>query len=112
MTLVGVILLIGGLCSAAAQILGGVTEFMKVAALAQAYDLPIAPHGNQEVHVHLVSAIPNGLIVEYYRGTVDLMWGKLFKEHLVLKDGYLEPPQRPGFGIELNEEALKPYRIA
>ena len=59
--------------NADAQILGGVTEFMKVAALAAAYDLPVAPHGNQDVHVHLVSAIPNGLIVEYYRDTVDPM---------------------------------------
>jgi D-arabinonate dehydratase len=98
--------------NADAQILGGVTEFMKVAALAQAYDLPVAPHGNQDVHVHLVSAIPNGLIVEYYRDTVDPMCGKSFKEQLMLKDGYLKPPDRPGFGIELNEEALKPYKIA
>lgn len=98
--------------NADAQILGGVTEFMKVAALAQAYDLPVAPHGNQEVHVHLVSAIPNGLIVEYYRDTTNHMWGRVFKEHLILKDGYLEPPERPGFGIELNEEELKPYRVA
>ena len=47
-------------------ILGGVTEFMKVCALAQSNDLDIAPHGAQEVHIHLVSAIPNGLILEYY----------------------------------------------
>jgi len=98
--------------NADAQILGGVTEFMKVAALAAAYDLPVAPHGNQDVHVHLVSAIPNGLILEYYRDTVDPMWGKSFKEQLMLKDGYVEPPDRPGFGIELNEEALRPYKIA
>src|SRR5205823_4159825 len=43
--------------NADAQILGGITEFMKVAALAQCYDLSIAPHGSQEVHIHLVSAI-------------------------------------------------------
>jgi L-alanine-DL-glutamate epimerase-like enolase superfamily enzyme len=40
------------------------------------------------------------------------MWGKTFKEQLLLKDGYLEPPNRPGFGIELNEAALKPYRLS
>ena len=37
-----------------ALILGGITEFMKVAALAQANDLDIAPHGSQEVHIHLL----------------------------------------------------------
>src|SRR5262245_11277469 len=43
--------------NADAKILGGVTEFMKVAALAQSYDLDIAPHGSQDIHVHLVAAI-------------------------------------------------------
>ena len=57
--------------NADAKHLGGVTEFMKVAALAQAYDLDIAPHGAQEIHVHLVAAIANGLILEFYGGTFD-----------------------------------------
>jgi L-alanine-DL-glutamate epimerase-like enolase superfamily enzyme len=92
--------------------LGGVTEYRKVAALAQAYDLPLSPHGNQELHVHLGAAVPNGLIVEYYRDNWDPMWGKTFKETLRLnEDGTLSPPERPGLGIELNEEALAPYRV-
>ena len=94
-----------------ALVMGGITEFMKVAALAQAHDLPLAPHGNQDVHVHLVSAIPNGLTVEYYRGSTDPMWGKMFKETLQVEDGHVSPPNRPGIGIELNDEALSQYRI-
>ena len=94
-----------------ALIMGGVTEFMKVAALAQAHDIPIAPHGSQDVHVHLVSAIPNGLILEYYSDSTDPMWGRMFKETLKVEDGYVRPPDRPGLGIELNEEALAPYRV-
>ena len=93
-----------------ALITGGVTEWMKIATLAQAYDLPIAPHGNQDVHVHLVSAIPNGLTVEYYSGSTDPMWGKMFRETLRVENGVLRPPDRPGLGIELNDEALAPYR--
>ena len=106
--------LIQNRCAAIIQpdglIMGGITEFMKVAALAQAHDLPIAPHGNQDVHVHLVSAIPNGLTVEYYRGSTDPMWGKMFKDTLQVKDGHVSPPDRPGIGIELNDEALAPHR--
>jgi L-alanine-DL-glutamate epimerase-like enolase superfamily enzyme len=98
--------------NADAQILGGVTEFMKVAALAQANDLPIAPHGNQDVHVHLVAAIPNGLIVEFYRDSVDPMWGKFLKHHLELRDGHVSPPERPGLGIEVNEAAINQFRVA
>ena len=94
-----------------ALIMGGITEFMKVAALTQAHDLPIAPHGNQDVHVHLVSAIPNGLTVEYYRGSTDPMWDKMFKETLQVEDGHVSPPDRPGIGIELNDEALAPHRV-
>lgn len=98
--------------NADANILGGVTEFMKVAALAQAHDLDIAPHGDQNVHVHLVSAISNGLIVEYYRDTVDPMWRKMFKETLLLNDdGTLSPPNRPGLGVDVNEEELRPFRV-
>ncbi|MCY4652890.1 MAG: mandelate racemase/muconate lactonizing enzyme family protein [Dehalococcoidia bacterium] len=92
-------------------IMGGVTEFMKVAALAQAHDLLIAPHGNQDVHVHLVSAIPNGLTVEYYSDSTDPMWGHMFNETLMVEDGHVSPPDRPGFGISLNEEALAPHRV-
>ena len=94
-----------------ALIMGGITEFMKVAALAQAHDLPIAPHGNQDIHVHLVAAISNGMTVEYYRGTTDPMWGKMFKKTLKVEDGHVSPPDAPGIGIELNDEALAPYRV-
>jgi D-arabinonate dehydratase len=95
-----------------AMIMGGVTEFMKVAAIAQAHDLPIAPHGIQEVHVHLVTAISNGLTLEFYGGATDPMWGQMFKDELQIKDGFVSPPDLPGLGIELNDEALKPYRVA
>ena len=61
---------------------------------------------------NLVSAISNGLIVEYYRDSVDPMWRKMFKETLLLNDdGTLSPPNRPGLGIDLNEEALRPFRV-
>ena len=95
-----------------ALIMGGVTEFMKVAALAQANDLDIAPHGSQYVHIHLVAAIPNGLILEYYRDSVDPMHGKVFREELELKDGRVYAPNRPGLGLEINKDALAEYRVA
>ena len=92
-------------------ILGGVTEFMKVCALAQSNDLDIAPHGAQEVHIHLVSAIPNGLILEYYRDTVNPMHGKIWENELVLRDGYVYAPDLPGFGLNPKWKDLEPYRV-
>lgn len=94
-----------------ALILGGITEFMKVAAMAQAHDLDIAPHGKQQVHIHLVAAIPNGLILEYYRESVDPMHGRMFLEDLEIRAGRVYAPNRPGLGLELNREALADYRV-
>ena len=61
-----------------AQFSGGVTEFMKIVALAQAHDLAIAPHGNPELHVQLAAAAPNALIVEVARIDGDSIWDMTF----------------------------------
>ena len=99
--------------NADAQILGGITEFMNVASLAAAHDLHIAPHGAQEVHIHLVAAISNGLILEFYRETVNPLHGRIFKESLTLdEDGCVSVPRTPGLGMEPNWEVLEPYRVA
>jgi L-alanine-DL-glutamate epimerase-like enolase superfamily enzyme len=98
--------------NADAKEMGGITEWMKVAALAQAHNLDMAPHGPQEVHVHLVCAVANGLIVEFYRDSFDPMWGKLYCSALSLNpDGTLSPPTAPGIGLEPNYKVLEPYRV-
>jgi L-alanine-DL-glutamate epimerase-like enolase superfamily enzyme len=98
--------------NADAIICGGITEFMKIAHLAQAYDIDIAPHCPQEIHIHLVAALSNGLVLEFYRDTVDPMWGKTYHHTLRLnEDGTVSPPDVPGIGIDPNVEQLAPYRI-
>ena len=94
-----------------ALILGGITEFMKVAALAQANDLDIAPHGSQEVHIHLVAAISNGLILEYYRDSVNPMHGKIWEHELEIEDGYVRAPDRPGLGLVPKWDTLEEFRV-
>jgi L-alanine-DL-glutamate epimerase-like enolase superfamily enzyme len=94
--------------NADAKVMGGVSEFMKVAAMAQPMDIKIAPHGAQEVHIHLVAAIENGLILEFYDDSFDPMWGQIYDETLQLgKDGCVEAA-----GIKPRFDALKNYRIA
>ena len=44
--------------------------------------LDVAPHGSQDLHIHLVAAISNGLILEFYRDSVDPMWGQMFRDTL------------------------------
>ena len=95
-----------------ALIMGGVTEFMKVAAMAQSHDLPLASHGTQDVHIHLMTAIPNGLILEYYSTSTDPLRTEMLVENLQVVDGFVSPPNKPGLGIEPNEEVLGRYRVA
>ncbi|MCF3935848.1 mandelate racemase/muconate lactonizing enzyme family protein [Acuticoccus sp. M5D2P5] len=96
-----------------AKILGGVSEFMKVAALAQAHGLDISSHGTQDIHIHLMAAIPNGLMLEYYRDTHDPLWLHMYKNPLMLNpDGTVTPPDEPGIGVFPNFEVLKEHRVA
>jgi L-alanine-DL-glutamate epimerase-like enolase superfamily enzyme len=99
--------------NADAKVLGGITEWMKVAALAQAHDLVIAPHGSQDIHISLVSSISNGLLLEFHRDSTNPMWQKAYKNPLTLNDdGTVSPPEVPGAGIDPNYDELNQYRIA
>lgn len=94
-------------------VVGGVSEWMKVAALASAYDLPVSSHYFHDVHVHLMAAAPNALIAEYFLRELDIMvFDEVVREPLRPVDGYLTVPQRPGLGMELDEEKLERYRVA
>jgi L-alanine-DL-glutamate epimerase-like enolase superfamily enzyme len=99
--------------NADACILGGITEFMKVAALAQAYDLDIAPHGTQDVHVHLVAAISNGLILEYYpQSHYGPLTKEIYRTPLELNDdGTVSPPNVPGLGLDFDLKPLAPFKV-
>jgi len=97
--------------NADAQVLGGITEWKKVADLAMASHILVAPHGDQEIHAHLVSAIPNGLIVEYYDNNLNALKEKMFTNHLTLDaEGNVAVSDLPGIGFGINFEALDEFR--
>ena len=78
---------------------GGISNWLKVAALAEAFNLPVVSHLLPEIHVHLVSAIPNGLTVEY------MPWSfRLFEEVPEPVNGELIVPSKPGLGLEFSRE--------
>lgn len=98
--------------NADAQVLGGINEWEKVANLAQANHILVVPHGDQEIHVHLVCAIPNGLMLEYYDTEINVLRDAIFEEKLELNDdGTVSPPQRPGLGVKIKWDELEKYRI-
>lgn len=96
--------------NADAQCLDGVTGWVASTELAVEHGLLVAPHGDQEVHVHLAAAAPNALMVEYYHGA-NALRESMFVEKLALNaDGTVSPPDRPGLGFVLDEARLEPFR--
>jgi len=92
--------------------MGGVTEFMKVAAMAQAHGLHIAPHGNQQAHLHVMAAIPNARLLEFYPPNVSSIEANIFiHQAKVNTDGTVTVPEVPGAGMDPNWAALEPHRI-
>ena len=88
---------------------GGITEWMKVAHLAHAFNLPVAPHAYQLVHLHLACATPNLKVVEYL-GISEESDKIAYKEWAAPKDGMWSPdPNKPGLGLELDPDAVEKY---
>jgi L-alanine-DL-glutamate epimerase-like enolase superfamily enzyme len=84
---------------------GGITQWMKIAGMAEAFNLPVVSHLIPEIHVHLIAAIPNGLTVEYMPWTL-----ALFEETPKLEAGQLVVPAKPGLGLAFDQAAIKKYQ--
>ncbi len=89
---------------------GGVTEFIKIAAMADAYGLPVCPHHTEFIDASLVAAIPNGLFHEYLQEFFDPM-AQVLVDHIKPENGEISPLNKPGFGIEINEEAIEKLKV-
>jgi L-alanine-DL-glutamate epimerase-like enolase superfamily enzyme len=85
---------------------GGVTPFLRVAALADQRGVPLAPHFVMEIHIHLAAVQRLEPWVEHFD------WLEpLFNERLALRDGRMIVPTRPGLGLTISEEAAA-WRVA
>ncbi len=91
----------------------GVVQSMKIAAMAEAYEMNIAPHNfyghlSTMMSAHFAAAVPNFRILEI---DIDLVpWhDELFTDVPEIVDGYLILPDRPGWGIDINEEAVRAH---
>ncbi|MDP7277523.1 MAG: galactonate dehydratase [Planctomycetaceae bacterium] len=90
---------------------GGLLETKKIAAMAEAHYLTVAPHNplggaSTAVSTHFAASTGNFLILEYRLDTVGAN-KNLLKTPIRYDDGYLVIPETPGLGIEVNEEAIK-----
>jgi L-alanine-DL-glutamate epimerase-like enolase superfamily enzyme len=78
--------------------IGGITPFLKIAAVADLARLKLAPHFVMEIHIHLACAYPHESWVEH------IEWLEpAFEERLEIRDGRMFLPDRPGLGFSLSE---------
>lgn len=95
---------------------GGLTESLKIAHMAQAANLPIAPHIHGSAvavaaAVHLLGAVRNGSMAETVFPAHALM-NELVKEPLLVdRKGYITLTDKPGLGMELDPKLVKKYRV-
>ncbi|ABK01433.1 galactarate dehydratase / L-talarate dehydratase [Arthrobacter sp. FB24] len=79
---------------------GGITQFLRLAALADERGLGLAPHFAMEIHLHLAAAYPREPWVEHFD------WlDPLFNERLETKNGRMLVPDRPGLGVSLSDQS-------
>ena len=86
--------------------IGGLSQALKVAHLAQAFHRSIAPHLYKQIDVHLLAAIPNGLFLEYFPWIDDLLI-----HPLEVENGTARVPTRPGLSLEFKPEAIREYKV-
>lgn len=91
---------------------GGLTEARKIAALAEAYQRPVAPHDCNGPVVWVASIqfmlhIPNALIMEAVRAYFSSWYKDILTDLPVVKDGYIYPLPGPGLGTRLLPDLLK-----
>jgi L-alanine-DL-glutamate epimerase-like enolase superfamily enzyme len=96
-------------------ICGGITEAMRISAIASAHNLKLAPHlwaGAPAFAAGLAvaAASPAGFIIEYSLGANPLLHD-LVEESFSVSDGLIEVPERPGLGITVREDFLAKYAI-
>ena len=85
---------------------GGVTPWLKIAGMAEAFNLPVVSHVIPEFHCQLIGAIPNGLTVEYMPWML-----KLFTATPPVADGHIVLPETPGWGLAFDPAALARFRV-
>lgn len=89
-----------------AAVCGGITEFRRIAAIADGYGVTISPHWFHDLHAHLVAATPNARFVEYFSDDKVLNFRRLIDRQLEPRNGKLPLPNLPGLGFDFDEQTV------
>jgi L-alanine-DL-glutamate epimerase-like enolase superfamily enzyme len=99
-------------CNVDASWAGGPTIWRKVAGLAAAYGVQMGHHEEPQIAAHLLASAPHGTYVECFDAERDPVFWGLFANRPPLRDGFYRPPERPGFGLELDPDFIERHRVA
>ena len=81
----------------------------KIVNLAASFDIPVILHGGWATNFHMAMANINIPLAEYFPPQEENEGARIVYGEPVVRDGYLELSDRPGFGLEPDEEALKRF---
>ena len=87
--------------------IGGITPWLKVAHLAECFNVPVCPHFLMELHVALCAAVPNARWVEYIP-----QLDSLTERPMRIEDGHAVPSDEPGLGIAWDMKAVNAAAVA
>ncbi len=91
---------------------GGITDWLRAAAVAAAHNLQVSGHCAPNLHAHVAAAVPNLRHLEYFHDHVRIE-GMLFEGVLDPTGGVLRPDQgRAGFGLAFKSAAAEQFRVA
>ena len=86
---------------------GGITPWLKVAHLAETFNVHVCPHFLMELHVSLVAAVPNGRYVEHIP-----QLRAITRTEMTVRDGHAIAPDGVGLGIDWDPDAISDRRVA
>jgi L-alanine-DL-glutamate epimerase-like enolase superfamily enzyme len=92
-----------------AAVCGGISEWRRIAAIAQRFGVTMAPHWFHDLHVHLTAATSNATYVEFFPDSAVLNFRRLLDRQLETRDGRLLLPNRLGLGFEFDEKAVAQF---
>ena len=92
---------------------GGVTDWRRAAGLCAAAGVQMAHHEEAQISQHLLSAVPHGTYAECFADPErDPVWQAMWTTRPRIKDGWIEVPKSPGFGIELDAAMVRRFRVS
>jgi galactonate dehydratase len=95
---------------------GGLLEARKIADMAHAYYIPVAPHAvtspiGMMGTAHVCAVIPNFLVQEWHWIDSLPLWRNWVKEGEIIQKGYITLPERPGLGVEMDDDGAKKAQV-